>query len=230
MEQILLLHGAVGSKVRLKHIEEALSKKYEVHTLNFSGHGGEPFPDEAFSIELFANDVIRYLNKKDIRTIHVIGYSMGGFTAIYLASRYPDRFKSLFIIGTKLNWTKDTVKIQTGLLDPEIISEKLPDYAKELENIHAPNDWKEVLKRTRDMMTQMGKKNPLKDDDLKNLEIPVLIAMGDRDSTVIIEESVFAYRLFKKGQLLILPNTPHPISRLDGKTVLDQFVKFQSTF
>ena len=225
-----MLHGAVGAKVRLNHIESALAKKYEVHTLNFSGHGGEPFPDEPFSIELFANDVLRYLNRSDIPSIHVIGYSMGGYTAIYLASRYPDRFKSLFIIGTKFNWTKETVKVQTGLLDADKISEKLPDYAKELEEIHAPNDWREVLKRTRDMMTQMGKKNPLKDDDLKNLEIPVLIAMGDRDSSVIIEESVFAYRLLKKGQLLILPNTPHPVSRLEGKIVLEQFMRFHSTF
>ena len=112
------------------------------------------------------------------------------------------------------------------MLDPEVILEKLPAYAKELETIHKPNDWKEVLSRTVDMLTEMGKKNPLTEDNLQSLEIPVLIGMGDRDNLVIIEESVFSFRLLKQGQFLVIPDTPHPIQNVDHKVVAQEVIRF----
>ena len=132
----------------------------------------------------------------------------------------------VFTIGTKFNWNKETVRQQIRLLDPEVIREKLPSYAEELERIHAPNDWKKVIQMTADMLIDMGKKNPLIEDDLTGLEIPVLIAMGDRDNLVIIEESVYSFRLLKKGQLLILPNTPHPIHNINVDSITRELMRF----
>ena len=223
-EKLLILHGAAGSKSRFDNLTKKLEKNFDVFRLNFSGHGGEPIPDEVFSIELFARDVIAFLNKHEIRKVNVFGYSMGGFVAIYLASNFPDRILKIFTLGTKFNWSKETVKLQTKLLDVEAIEQKLPTYADELKEIHAPNDWKKVIEKTIEMLVTLGKKNPLNDDDLINLDIPVLIGMGDRDNFVIIEESVFSYRLLNKGQLLIIPDTPHPIHNV-SKTVLAREIK-----
>lgn len=226
MQQLLLLHGAAGSKQRLQPLKDHLSRDFDVYSMNFSGHGGEPFPEETFSIEMFAMDVINFMNKNEIRQIHIFGYSMGGFVALYLAAHYPERVLSVFTLGTKFNWNRDTVKMQVKLLDAEVIEEKLPEYAREMEQIHAPNDWKEMLEKTIEMLKIMGKKNPLGDDDLQGLEIPVLIGMGDRDNMVIIEESVFSFRLLKKGQLFIMPDTPHPITRVRQDRLASEIRQF----
>lgn len=222
----MILHGAAGSKVRLEAISKKLEPHFDIFRLNFSGHGGEPLPEEAFSIELFAKDVINFLNKNELKSINIFGYSMGGFVAIYLASHFPERVSKIVTLGTKFNWNKDTVKQQIKFLDTEVIQEKLPEYAQELENIHAPNDWKDVMAKTVEMLNEMGRKNPLTDDDLFGLDIPVLIGMGDRDNLVIIEESVFAFRLLKKGQLLIMPDTPHPIHNVDASRLARELKRF----
>src|ERR1700746_915470 len=62
MQTILLLHGAIGAKDQLEPLEEKLKTNFIVHTLSFSGHGGEPMP-EIFSIEHFAKDVLKYLER-----------------------------------------------------------------------------------------------------------------------------------------------------------------------
>jgi len=225
-EKLLILHGAAGSKDRFEKLGKRLEKHFDVFKLNFSGHGGEPIPEESFGIELFSRDVIAFLNKHEIRKVNIFGFSMGGFVAIYLASNFPDRVSKIFTLGTKFNWNKETVKQEIKLLDVEVIEEKLPAYAKELRELHQPIDWKIVISKTVEMLQEMGRKNPLTDLDLSELDIPVLIGMGDRDNLVIIEESVFSYRLLKKGQLLILPDTPHPIHNANEKLLSQEIKRF----
>ena len=186
-------------------------------------------PAGPFSVDLFAKDVIRFLNSHEIRKINIFGYSMGGFVALYLASHYPDRVQRVFTLGTKFNWNKETVKQQIRLLDASVIKEKLPHYAEELRQIHHPNDWVEVINKTVEMLKKLGKKNPLSEEDLNQLEIPVLIGMGDRDNVVIIEESIYSYRLLKKGELLILPNTPHPIHNVNVDSLSREIIRFMNT-
>jgi hypothetical protein len=42
-EQVILLHGAIGSKEQLIPLQNELENKYTVHNFNFSGHGGTDF-------------------------------------------------------------------------------------------------------------------------------------------------------------------------------------------
>ena len=84
MKNILILHGAIGSKDQFELLKHQLVKKYNVHSINFSGHGGEVFKSK-FNIAQFAEDVLNYLNSKNIESIDVFGYSMGGYVALYLA-------------------------------------------------------------------------------------------------------------------------------------------------
>ena len=222
----MILHGAAGSKKRFEKIGEFLENTYDVYRMNFSGHGGEAIPSDPFSIELFARDVIKFLNSNELRQVHIFGFSMGGFVGIFVASHFPDRILSVFTLGTKFNWNKETVKQQIKLLDPPTIREKLPEYAEELKLLHEPNDWEKVIEKTAEMLTEMGKKNPLNEDDLTGLEIPVLIGMGDRDNLVIIEESVYSFRLLKKGQLMVLPNTPHPVHNVNVDALCREIIRF----
>ena len=66
MQDILLLHGAIGAADQLIPLEKELADSFSTHHLNFSGHGGSPFTDEQFSIKLFAAEVISFLNEKKI--------------------------------------------------------------------------------------------------------------------------------------------------------------------
>ena len=87
MKNLLLLHGATGDEKQLIPLKEKLDDHYKVYTLNFSGHGGKPFPPGDFSIPLFAEEVKTFLKSNNFNEINIFGYSMGGYVAMYLASQ-----------------------------------------------------------------------------------------------------------------------------------------------
>ncbi len=210
-----MLHGAVGSSVQLEPLAGKLKETYDVCLLNFTGHGGKPIPEEQFSIEMFAEDVIYFIKKNKLEGINVYGYSMGGYVALYIARHHPGLISKIFTTATKFQWSEETSAKESAMLNPDKILEKVPKFAEELELRHSPEDWKTVLNKTAEMMICLGKNRTLKDDDFSKIENEVLVSVGDRDNKVTIEETADAYRKLKNGKLLILPGTPHPMEKMD---------------
>jgi pimeloyl-ACP methyl ester carboxylesterase len=215
MQPILLLHGAIGAKDQLANLEKELADSFSVHRLNFSGHGGSPFADEPFSIKLFADEVIAYLDKKGIESAHIFGYSMGGYVALYLAKHHPQRRDKLMTLATKFTWDESIAAKEIKMLDAGKIEEKLPGFAMALKERHAPNDWKTVLEKTAAMLADMGNDNPLKPVDHVTIQQPVLLMLGYRDKMVTPGETLEVYTNLSQAQLSVLPNTPHPLEMAD---------------
>ena len=226
MEHILLLHGAIGSEDQLLPLEKKLAGSFTVHSLNFSGHGGSPFVDTPFSINLFASEVIAFLDKNEIESIHIFGYSMGGYVAMYVAKHHPQKIKKIITLATKFNWNNAIAAQETKMLNADKIEEKLPAFAATLQKRHAPNDWKTVLQKTAAMLTQMGEDNPLKPADYPTIQHPVLVMLGDRDKMVTLDETVEVYKNLPKAQLAILPNTAHPIEMVNTDRLANEIKSF----
>ena len=215
MQQILLLHGAIGAANQLSLLQEELADSFSVYRLNFKGHGGSPYAAAPFSIKLFAAEVIAFLDKKEISSIPVFGYSMGGYVAMYLAKYHPERVNKIITLATKFNWNETIAANETKMLNAGKIETKLPDFAAALQKRHAPNEWKTVLEKTAAMLIEMGKDNPLKPEDYPAILHPVLLMLGDRDKMVTLDETVEVYKNLPKAQLTILPNTAHPIEMVN---------------
>lgn len=214
MNKLLLLHGAIGAKDQLEPLALELKNDFQAYLLSFPGHGGVESPSEPYSIKLFAEYVITWMNGQGIETIDIFGYSMGGYVALYIARYYPDRIGKVFTLATKFKWDEVIAQKEVKMLDAGKIEEKVPAFAAALEARHRPLDWKEVLNKTAEMMLNLGKENALKQEDYTKIESPVMISIGDRDKMVTIEETVEVYRAIKDAQLLVLPFTPHPLEQM----------------
>ncbi|MFJ6611135.1 alpha/beta fold hydrolase [Streptomyces sp. NPDC091289] len=66
-------------------------------TLDHRGTGRSGKPDEPYSTELFARDVIAVLDDLGVDRADVYGTSMGGRVAQQLAARHPDRVRALVL-------------------------------------------------------------------------------------------------------------------------------------
>lgn len=66
-------------------------------TMDYRGTGASDKPDEAYSTELFARDVIAVLDALSIDRADVYGTSMGGRVAQQLAARHPHRVAALVL-------------------------------------------------------------------------------------------------------------------------------------
>ena len=226
MENLLLLHGALGSAATLKPIKKALQDKYNVYTLNFSGHGGLAIPDEPYSMQLFSDNVNELLNKEDIEQTHIFGYSMGGYAALYFALQHPERVSSIFTLATKFAWSQEAAEKESKMLNPEKIEQKVPAFAQALAQRHAPQDWKKVMLKTAEMMQQLGAAPVLTSDNLPQLQVPVCVGVGDKDNMVTVEETLWAYRLLPNASMLVLPDTRHPLETVSVARITSEIEQF----
>ena len=222
MSKILLLHGAIGSKQQLEPLKEILSKEYQVYTMSFVAHGERSETKQIFSIPLFAEDVLTFLEKNKIPKTHVFGYSMGGYVALYLAKYHPEKIDKITTLGTKFYWNSEIAMKESKMLDVDTILLKVPQFAKVLEKRHTGSDWKTVLEKTKGLLIQLGKQNTLKLSDYKGIEHSVNIVLAENDNMVTEEESKNVADQLVNGSFHILPNSSHPIEKVD----LDKLLKY----
>ena len=213
-DNILLLHGALGAKIQLEPLGSALKDRFEVLLLNFEGHGGRP-SDKPFTMEGFAANIIAYLNNNGIERCHIFGYSMGGYAALTAALTHPDRIESILTLGTKFDWTPASSARETKMLDPEVITVKVPHFAQRLEALNSPEDWKTQMVKTREMMLALGNGTALSSEQLTAIQQPVHILLGSEDHMVSSEESQWASKALPHGTFQILEGVKHPIEKVD---------------
>ena len=214
MQKLLLLHGALGSQDHFNTLKIELSKDFEVYRFNFKGHGGSEVPNDGFSISNFADEVLAFMEKHHIQNTNIFGYSMGGYVGLYLAKHFPEKVVKLFTLATKWDWTLESATRESKMLNPSIIKEKVPKYADSLVKLHGDN-WEILMQKTAAMMLDLGANPTFKNDDFTEIATPTLVAVGDKDIMVSIEETNALYRLLPNAQLLVLPNTSHPIDRVN---------------
>lgn len=216
MNTLLLLHGAIGSAAQFDDLVTLLKDSYQIHALNFYGHGGTPANGKPFSIKDFAQQAAAFVNEAGIGgPVNIFGYSMGGYVAMYMARHTGVEIGRIITLGTKFHWDEAGAAKETKMLQPDVIEQKLPAFAQQLEQRHHPEPWKKILNQTAEMLQQMGKENPLQLSDYSHIQVPSLIMLGDKDKMVSREETIAVYEQLQKGQLAILPGTPHPIEQAD---------------
>ena len=223
---LLLLHGAAGSAAQFEPLSLALSDHFRVRCFDFEGHGSAPDRGRPFRTEHFAENVLEYLDSNRIETIAVFGYSMGGYVGMYLARTRPERIGRVMTLGSKFEWSEAVAAREVKLLDPDKILEKVPQFAKALEVRHTANEWKVVLAKTREMMIALGKQSALTPTDYGQIRSAVRITVGDRDTTVGVEEAARVYRALPGGELGVFPNTPHPLEKVSPEMLARSAIEF----
>lgn len=87
---LVLLHGGFGSIEMFGPVLTALAEKRQVIGVDLQGHGRTlPF-DRPMSFEAFATDVAELIKWLGHEKADVMGYSMGGNTAVRLAIDHPE--------------------------------------------------------------------------------------------------------------------------------------------
>jgi len=74
-----------------------LSKTHECHIFTFAGFGDVPAIESPW-LETIKNDVSTYVTLKKLHKPTIIGHSMGGTLALWLASENPNTYKQLIIV------------------------------------------------------------------------------------------------------------------------------------
>lgn len=100
---IVLIHGfGMDSRIWEKQIA-GLSKTNQVVVYDMRGFGKSSLPTGSYSHH---EDLSKLLEELRIEKAQIVGHSLGGEVAINLALDYPEKVKSLVLIGTALGGLK----------------------------------------------------------------------------------------------------------------------------
>lgn len=224
-KNLILLHGALGSKAQFKELETLLKNDFNTITFNFEGHGGRA-TTKKYTIDLFAKNTVQILEEHAVEKAAVFGYSMGGYVALHLALKHPEKVSKIVTLGTKFNWTKETAAKEIKMLDPDTIMEKVPKFAARLAALHHPLSWRSVVENTAQMMYGLGHGNQLTLKDIENIQQPVLIGIGSKDTMVTIEESKRVAEHLPSGTSMVIDDFPHPIEKTAKAILADIIIRF----
>ena len=97
-QSVVLLHGfpEEGSLWRLVWPE--LARFYTVIVPDLPGAGGSSLPEAPLSMELMADAVHEILQAEGLEQVVLAGHSMGGYTALAFAHRYPGMLRGLALV------------------------------------------------------------------------------------------------------------------------------------
>jgi pimeloyl-ACP methyl ester carboxylesterase len=213
---LLLLHGALGSEAQLQPLKTLLQKSgRQVFTLNFNGHGGQPLSHQAFGIDSFAHDVDNFLTNHALHNVDIFGYSMGGYVALWFAHQHPQKVSSIATLGTKFDWSPQSAEKEIRKMNPEKIAEKVPAFARLLQQRHQPHDWATLMGDTAAMMQALGEKPMLNESVLSTTKTNTLILLGDKDDMADRQYTERVATLLPKARFQLLSETPHLLEQVN---------------
>ena len=98
---VLVLHGFTGRAESMEPVAAGLRDAFRVVRFDLVGHGESDAPAEpaAYAMERCVEQTAAGLAALGISSAHLVGYSMGGRTALALAALHPERVRSAVLIG-----------------------------------------------------------------------------------------------------------------------------------
>ncbi len=196
----------MGSSADWRDVAAALEGRSRLIAMDLPGHGAATGrPDAAYTMAGAAEGVLRTLDGLEIERPFIVGYSMGGRLALYLALRHPDRCAGLFLESTSPGLEEAgeraarraadegrATRLEGGDLEGFLRDwYRLPlfaplardeDLLRRTIRDRRRNDPAELAKSLRGMGT--GSQPPLW-GELPNLRVPALVVAGDLDEKFV---------------------------------------------
>ncbi len=106
-QAVVFLHGTSGHlEAFSRNIVPHVRAGFRCHAIDMLGHGYTGKPDYNYEIPRYVEHLVAYLDAQKIDSAHLVGESLGGWVAGWLASEQPERVRSLQMVaagGTKAN-------------------------------------------------------------------------------------------------------------------------------
>ena len=224
-EPLLLLHGQGGSiQTFLLQIPE-LSKHFKVIAVDSRAQGKSTDSDKEITYALMASDMSALMDKLNLTSAHVVGWSDGGNIGLELALAQPQKVKKLVTFGANYTHENFMAPPDSVTMDPN--DPRLLKIAPVLQKFKEGFD--KLSPAVRKKLSDLGEKYPnLTVEQLKQIKVPVLVVVGDRD-LIDLDQTVSLFRSLPHSQLLIVPGASHAVPIEQPELINSQVIKFLST-
>src|SRR5687768_13623424 len=221
-EPLLLLHGGLGSIDMFGPVLPTFTKERQVIAVDLHGHGRTALGDRPINLVDIGNDLGVVLKQLGYEKVDVLGYSFGGGAGLRVAVQHPSLVRRLVVASAPY--------AQSGFF-PEMLPQQAavgaamaeqmkqtPMYISYAAVAPRPQDFPRLLDRMGEIMRQPYDWT----EDVKKLQMPVMLIYGDADM-IRPDHIVRFYQLLggglrdagwmrehmSKNRLAILPDLTH---------------------
>lgn len=224
-EPLLLLHGNGGSIDNFVYQIPELSRHFKVIAVDSRAQGKSTDSDKEISYALMASDMGELIEKLHLGSVYVVGWSDGGNVGLELAYAHPEKVKKLVTFGANYsneNFWAPSDSITMDPNDPRIakVSPMLKKYKEGLDKMSPAVRAK--------LDTLMAKYPNFTKEQLKQIKVPVLVAVGDHD-VISLEQTVSLFTSLPHSQLLVVPGASHLVPIEQPELVNGEIIKFLAT-
>jgi pimeloyl-ACP methyl ester carboxylesterase len=210
---LIMLHGA-GSSGREDWGAQIplFAKAFRLYIPDARGHATTRWDTrDGFSYDMLVEDLEAFADALRLETFHLMGFSMGGLTALTFATRHPERLRTLIVAGIARE-REPRMSVARRLMDPDRrpadgpLSEAV--LARRHDAVQGTGAWRDLFRAiTADIVTQPL----LTPGELRRVELPAMVAVGDRDPFVPVDQAWGLMRQLPDGRLLVVPDCPHEL-------------------
>jgi 2-succinyl-6-hydroxy-2,4-cyclohexadiene-1-carboxylate synthase len=216
---IVFLHGFTGSMKTWYPVADRL-KDFKLIFVDLIGHGltESPEPVERYTMDAQIRDLEKIFDGLTATEFTLVGYSMGGRTALAYACTYPERLNALVLESASPGLQTENEQMERrerdGLLAGRILKDGVPAFVDFWENIslfdsqkQLQDPVKQAVRQERLAQNPTGLANSLLGmgtgsqnsfwDALKGLHLPVLLLAGALD---------LKFKGINEAMLALLPN------------------------
>jgi pimeloyl-ACP methyl ester carboxylesterase len=210
---LVLVHGASSSGAAdFSAMLPALRGAFRCHVPDARGHAGTRWDAaEGFRYEWLVDDLAAFVDALGLDTFHLLGFSMGAATALGFAVRRPERLRTLVLVGLSPE-REPRASVARRLFDPDRIERHDPAWAAELSARHDPvqgaGAWQRLLPAVARDVADQDLHGPA---ELVRIDCPVLLAVGDRDPFVPVDQAWRLKRQLPDARLFVAPGCGHEV-------------------
>lgn len=221
---IIFIHGFPFNKSSWQPQMAFFQHTHRVIAYDIRGFGASTAGTEKASIQLFAYDLVKFMDGLNIEKAIVCGLSMGGYILLNAVQRFPDRFAALVLADTQCiaDSEEARAKRQKSILDIE--ENGLQPFAEAfVKNVFSEKslenklDWVEKIQKiivstavgtvTATLSALAGRAETC--SLLSKIKVPTLIICGSEDKVTPVEQSEFLQKGIENSTLNIIEKAGH---------------------
>ncbi len=223
---VVLLHGFPLNRKIWSLQEGRVGSMYRIIAPDLRGHGETAAPPGIYSMEAMAEDVIELLDALQISEPIVLGgLSMGGYVALALIAKYPERVRGLMLIDTRAS--ADTPEVARNREDlarkteasgkvGHVVEGMFPRMFSDATRVGHPErlTWVRAAMEKTSARAVVGAlrgmaSRPDRTADLALINVPTLVMVGAEDVITPPDESRKIKEALPHAELVIIPKAGH---------------------
>src|SRR5215470_7530557 len=234
---VVFVHEFAGDYRTWEPQMRRFARTHRCITFSQRGYPPSDIPDDParYGQDVARADVIALMDALKIDKAHVVGHSMGAYTALHVGIKHPERCISVTAAGCGWGSLPDPAArsamraqaaetskmfVEKGMVAAAVLYTDNP--TRNTQKHKDPRGFDEFVRMLSEhsakghsmTMAMLQAKRPTlwdMESDLKKFSVPLLIIVGDEDETCL-DGSVFLKRTAPTAGLLVVPRSGHTIT------------------